>query len=93
MFAVIHQNVISDVFELYVKMGINFKFEDLTEQVLFSVFESSNYPEFSEQLNAMTSEYVNDYLDVDTVLDKINKIGKGSTECLNTKDREILANI
>lgn len=93
MFAVIHQNVITDVFDLYVKMGINFKFEDITEQVLFSCFESTNYSETAEQLNAMVKEYINNHLDVDTVLDKINKVGNGSTECLNTKDLEILASI
>jgi hypothetical protein len=91
MFASIHQNVIADVFDLYVKMGIDFKYEDITERVLFSCFESTGYPEVSTQLDDLAKSYVDNNLDVDTVLDKINKVGNGSTTCLNDKDREVLA--
>ncbi len=88
MFAVIHQNIITDVFELYVKMGINFKYEDITERVLFSCLEANSYPEVSKKLSKLINEYISNYLTVDNVLDKISEMGRDS---LNEVDMKVLS--
>jgi hypothetical protein len=76
MFASIHPNYISDLLESYVKLSINFKYEDITKDVLYSKLDFKIFE--SEDLTKMIDNFIKENLDVDTVLDKINEFGRDS---------------
>lgn len=76
MFSSIHTNYISDLLESYVKSSINFKYEDLTKDVLFSKLDVSTFN--SDDLSKMVNKFIKENLDTDTVLDKINEFGYNS---------------
>ena len=76
MFANIHVNYISDLLESYVGLSINFKYEDITKDVLFSKLDVSIF--LDEDLTKMVDNFITENLDTDTVLDKINDLGYNS---------------
>jgi hypothetical protein len=76
MFASIHTNYISDLLESYVKLSLNFKYEDITKDVLYSKLDFKIFE--SEDLTKMIDNFIKENLDVDTVLDKINEFGRDS---------------
>jgi hypothetical protein len=87
MFASIHPNYISDLLESYVKLSINFKYEDITKDVLYSKLDVKIFE--SDDLKNMIDSFIKENLDVDTVLDKINEFGRDS---LLEIDMLVLAN-
>ena len=76
MFASIHPNYISDLLESYVKTSLNFKYEDITKDVLYSKLDVKIFE--SDDLTKMIDSFIKENLDVDTVLDKINEFGRDS---------------
>ena len=98
MFVCIHRNHIIELFDLYLKLNMSFKYEDVTTSALFGVlksqykielegksidYASNNFP----LIDKFIDDFVDNNLEVDDVLDKINEFGKDS---LNEKDFLVL---
>ena len=84
MFASIHSNYINDLINLYVKFNISFTYEDFTKKALFGLMKSKN-----KNVNKLISKFIEQNLEVDDVLDKINELGMKK---LNEKDLLVLKN-
>lgn len=87
MYATISDNQIEKLFLEYVKHEINFSYEDITKNVLFGEFPKLEDEEKNNNLQAITKLFVEDYLDVNTVLEKISKMGIKS---INEIDKRVL---
>lgn len=74
MYAVIDEKSIEKLFHEYIKWDVDFSYEDITRPVLLSklVPEIKNEQE-NASLKLMIETFLEDNLDVDTVLDKISE--------------------
>ncbi len=87
MFAIIDNDSIEYLFAEYVKAGIGFSYEDLTQTVLFG-----NIPEIEDEqeqpnLSFLAKHFVEENLNTDAVLEKINYSG---IESLSEYDIKVL---
>jgi hypothetical protein len=64
-----------------------YKIMDITDDVLFGKHSEKYYNGVEEYVKVIFEKYLNTYLDVDTVLDKINKYGINS---LTKRDLHVL---
>jgi len=87
MYATISDNQIEKLFLEYVKHEINFCYEDITKNVLFGDLPTLEDEEKNKNLQAMTKLFIEDYLDTDTVLEKIKERGM---ESINETDIRVL---
>ena len=98
MFLCIHRNHIIELFDLYLKLDMSFKYEDVTTSALFGVLKSQYKIELEGKsidyvsnnfplIDKFIDDFVDNNLEVDDVLDKINEFGKDS---LNEKDFLVL---
>jgi len=98
MFLCIHRNHIIELFDLYLKLDMSFKYEDVTTSALFGVLKSQYKIELEGKsidyvsnnfplIDKFIDDFVDNNLEVDDVLDKINELGKDS---LNEKDLLVL---
>jgi hypothetical protein len=87
VYAILDDKTIETLVSKYIKLGISFKYEDVSRYVLFG-----NVPEVDEELsqnelNDMIHYFVGENLDIDIVLDKINELGISQ---LTEVDKKIL---
>jgi hypothetical protein len=61
--------------------------KDISEEVLFGKHSEKDYPGVEEKVSKIFDNYLDMYLDHDTVLDKINMYGIDS---LNKRDKKVL---
>ncbi len=85
--AVIHTNYIGDLIQVYTESNLDFTYEDLTKDVFFSRIDTEP---FTDGMLELVNQFIDDYLDSDIVLDKINECGIKS---LTTKDKQILERV
>ena len=85
--AVIHTNYISDLIQVYTESILDFTYEDLTKDVFFGRIDTEP---FTDGMLELVNEFIDDYLDSDIVLDKINECGIKS---LTTRDKQILERV
>jgi hypothetical protein len=90
MFAVINEAHISELLDMYVALSVNFSYEDLTKEALYSSLDTSTYNTHIDDINKLIEAFIDSNLDVDTVLDKMLDLGK---ESLNDKDMLVLTSI
>ena len=98
MFVCIHRNHIIELFDLYLKLNMSFKYEDVTNSALFGILKSQYKIELADKsidycsnnfplIDKFIDNFVDKNLEVDDVLDKINEFGKDS---LNERDLLVL---
>jgi hypothetical protein len=87
MYAAITHFQIETLFLEYVKHEINFSYEDITRNVLFGDLPTLEDEEKNKNLQAMTRLFIEDFLDIDTVLEKIKERGM---ESINETDIRVL---
>lgn len=75
MIAIIHNNYINDLLDIYVNAGVDFIYEDLTKDALFSRVDTKR---FTPDMISLVDLFVDVYLGVDDVLDKILEYGENS---------------
>jgi len=90
MFAAIHSNHITDLLDVYVKLGVNFKYQDITKEALYNTIDTTEFKHIKDELSLCVSTFITDNLDIDTVLEKITDLGKQS---LTKTDLLVLASI
>lgn len=84
MYAVIQEKYIVELFDVYVNFSVNFVYEDMTKEALYSSIITNDADVIS-----MLESYIDANLDVDVVLDKILDLGR---ESLTDKDILVLSN-
>lgn len=94
MFAILDDNLILDISNLYKKYGIKFKAIDLSNDIFFDnhfdvLFENNTGQDMSRQILKLILEFKEDFITKDIILDKI--LSKGITS-LTEFDKEILDN-
>lgn len=86
MYVEISESKASQLLSIYVKYGVDFSYEDITKFVLFGNVPFVN-EEKCEDLKALIKIFIEDNLDTDTVLDKINEMGINS---ISEQDKKVL---
>lgn len=86
MYAVVDDFIIEKLFKEYMNCEISFSYEDITKSVLFGQIPEISREE-EKHLDYLISEFIDENLELDIVLDKINECGISS---LTDKDRRIL---
>lgn len=82
MYIMIDEKHITELLSFYVRLSVNFSFEDISKDVLFG-----KVPTVDDELVELTNTFIDNNLDIDMVLDKILEMGK---ESLNEKDLFVL---
>lgn len=87
MYAVLEETKIAQLHSEWIKWSINFVCEDITKFVLFGNVPEIYGTEEKRILNDIVREFIENNLDTDTVLDKINEMGFHN---LTDKDKKVL---
>ena len=97
MYAVMSEFTMQELAKMYVRLNVKlrFKFIDITEKVLFGETlqipkegrEEGEFIQLQVQLLDMIDKYLDDFLKIDNILDKISEKGSDS---LTERDRKLL---
>lgn len=87
LYAVLDDKTINKLFSQYVQVGISFKYEDMSKDILFGNIPHVDDDFSKNELKDMINYFIGENLDLDIVLDKINELG---IEKLTEVDKKIL---
>jgi len=87
MYASLNVRQIEQLFSEFIKHEVKFSFEDITKQVLFGTIPKIENEEKNNCLEAIVNMFIDENLDTDVVLDKINELGITS---ISERDKKVL---
>ncbi len=87
LYALIDDDTLNTLFSEYVKIEINFTYEDISKSILFGYMPIVKSELGTIDLNNMIDKFIDEHLNIDTVLDKISELGINN---LTEKDKKIL---
>ena|ERR1035437_755040 len=87
MYAEMEDTQVNEFLSIHVKYGVKFSYEDITKSILFGNVPVIN-EEKIEELKALINLFIEENLNSDIVLDKINEMG---VEFISEQDKKVLA--
>ena len=87
MYAALNDNQIKQLFSEFMKQEVKFSYEDITKQVLFGNLPVLKNRELNKDLQGILDLFIDENLDTDIVLDKINEMGINS---ISKRDKRVL---
>lgn len=87
MYASIEEFQIKQLISEFIQNEIQFSYEDITKQVLFGTIPTLEKEELNNNLQAIANLFIDENIDADVVLDKINEMG---IESISERDKKIL---
>ena len=74
LYAIVSDRVLERMLSEYIKCGISFSYEDLTKSILFGISPIVSDLLEKKHLDSLIKKFIEENLDADTVLDKINEM-------------------
>jgi len=87
MYASIEEFQIKQLISEFIQNEIQFSYEDITKQVLFGTIPTLEKEELNNNLQAIANLFIDENIDADVVLDKINEMG---IESISERDKKVL---
>lgn len=87
MYAELNERQIEQLFSEFVKQEVKFSYEDITKQVLFGNLPVLEKEELNKNLQGILNLFIDENLNTDIVLDKINEMG---ITAISERDKKVL---
>lgn len=78
MYAIVDEKTLQKLFTEYARWNIEFSYKDISESILFGHFPPGIDEVEKKHIDILANKFVEDNIDVDTILDKISKNGYNS---------------